>query len=186
MSWWQCASRILCHHANASRRSPQLSSTLGPEWLPVLRDFAQHRKARDCGRNGHGAHRHEFEVPLGGSSNAPCRAPRQCECLACRSHIGRRSAPKARSKSGACQSRARILSTDRITAAKFYRQPRHVSAANWCAHLSSAVQPRIKRRPVKATSARGRGPAVQRSCIKWSCIVACSLTRVRGLTVRSS
>ena len=29
LSWWQCASSILCHHANASRRSPQLSSTLG-------------------------------------------------------------------------------------------------------------------------------------------------------------
>ena len=29
LSWWQCASRILCHHANAARRSPQLSSTLG-------------------------------------------------------------------------------------------------------------------------------------------------------------
>ena len=32
-SWWQCASRILCHHANAARRSPQLSSTLGPPRL---------------------------------------------------------------------------------------------------------------------------------------------------------
>ncbi len=29
MPRWQCASRILCHHANAARRSPQLSSTLG-------------------------------------------------------------------------------------------------------------------------------------------------------------
>ena len=28
LAWWQCASRILCHHANAARRSPQLSSTL--------------------------------------------------------------------------------------------------------------------------------------------------------------
>ena len=28
LPWWQCASRILCHHANAARRSPQLSSTL--------------------------------------------------------------------------------------------------------------------------------------------------------------
>ena len=29
LSWWQCASRSLCHQANAARRSPQLSSTLG-------------------------------------------------------------------------------------------------------------------------------------------------------------
>ncbi len=28
LAWWQCASRILCHHVNAARRSPQLSSTL--------------------------------------------------------------------------------------------------------------------------------------------------------------
>ena len=33
LSWRQCASRILCHHANAARRSPQLSSTLGPSRL---------------------------------------------------------------------------------------------------------------------------------------------------------
>ena len=29
LSWWQCASRSLCHHANAACRSTQLSSTLG-------------------------------------------------------------------------------------------------------------------------------------------------------------
>ena len=33
LPWWQCASRILCHHVNAARRSPQLSSTLGPPRL---------------------------------------------------------------------------------------------------------------------------------------------------------
>ena len=42
LAWWQwqCASRILCHHANAARRSTQLSSTLGvgnraPRRLPA-------------------------------------------------------------------------------------------------------------------------------------------------------
>ena len=29
LSWWQCASLILCHHANAARLRTQLSSTLG-------------------------------------------------------------------------------------------------------------------------------------------------------------
>ena len=38
LPWWQCASRILCHHVNAASRSPQLSSTLGRSNTTML-DF---------------------------------------------------------------------------------------------------------------------------------------------------
>ena len=100
LSWWQCASRILCHHANAARRSTQLSSTLGPERLPVHRDFAQRRQTRIFDCSGRGSHQCGRDVRVRCFSQAPRVAAREFECLVSGHHFGRRSTPIPLSEPG--------------------------------------------------------------------------------------
>ena len=97
LPWWQCASRILCHHANAARRSTQLSSTLGPERLPVHRDSAQHCQTNNFGCNSCCSQRCGQDVQVRCYSHAPREAPREYDWLACSDHIIRRSMPTPRS-----------------------------------------------------------------------------------------
>ena len=97
MPWWQCASRILCHHANAARRIPQLSSTLGPERLPIHHGFAQHCQTNDFGCNSCCSQRCGQDVQVRCYSHAPREAPHEYEWLACSDHVIRRSMPTPRS-----------------------------------------------------------------------------------------
>ena len=88
LAWWQCASRILCHHANAARRSPQLSSTLGPAksatLLPSIHpgstQHASNRELPVCFRAKHGNIR---PCSLCTSATEPTMTVSKCQCPLC-------------------------------------------------------------------------------------------------------
>ena len=87
---------ILRSLSNAPRRWRPLSSTLGPERLPVHRDFAQHCQTNDLGCNSCCSQRSGQDVQVRCYSHAPREAPHEYDWLACSDHIIRRSMPTPR------------------------------------------------------------------------------------------
>ena len=67
-----------------------LSFTLGPERLPVHRDFAQDRQTKDFGCNSCGGHPRGRADQMSGFSHALREVPRECEHFSGSHHNGRR------------------------------------------------------------------------------------------------
>ena len=86
--------------SSASRRWRPLSSTLGPERLPVHRDFAQRRQTRIFDCSGRSSHQCGREVRVRCFSQTLRQAPCDYECLACSHHIDWRSKPTPLPKHG--------------------------------------------------------------------------------------